>query len=240
MSTRIALVLLALLPAVAGFAQGFWQKKAPGQWSARECESLLTDSPWAKSRILGDVLIEDLEKPGSIEGREGHPWISYTARFWSAQPVRQAYVRQLRLSKDFLALLPERKQTAEESHQRLLNTEFSDRIVLMIVCTTNFDAYKRDLIRYWQTRPGALWAMDTFLITSKGRIPPLAVGVVPGEGGQFELHFPRTLNKQPVVGPADKSISIEFIHPDTGVLRTERILFNFKVKDMILGGVPIY
>jgi hypothetical protein len=240
MSTRIGLVLLALLLTASGFAQGFWQKKAPGDWTSRECEMLLTDSPWAKSRTIGDVLIEDMEKAASIEGREGHPWIVYTARFWSARPLRQASVRQRQLSKDFIALPPEQKRIVAERNDRILNMEFPGRIVVVVVYATNVDSYKRDLARFWQTRPVAIWSMDTFLITARGRIPPLDVQVVPGEGGQFELHFPRTVDGQPVVSPSDKTISLEFIHPDIGMLRTERIHFNFKVKDMIVGSTTIF
>jgi hypothetical protein len=240
MSMRIGLVLSALLLTATGFAQGFWQKKAPGDWTSRECEMLLADSPWAKSRTIGSVLIEDIEKAGSIDGREGYPWIAYTARFWSARPVRLASVRQRQLSKDFIALPQEQKRSVAERNERLLNMEFPGRSVVVVVYATNVDAYRRDLARFWQTRPAATWSMDTFLITGRGRIPPLDVQVIPGEGGQFEIHFPRTVEGQPVVSPSDKTISLEFIHPDIGVLRTERILFNFKVKDMIVDGTAVY
>jgi hypothetical protein len=235
-----AIVALALSLASAGFVQGFWQKKKPEEWSARECEKLLVDSPWAKSRTFGNVLIEQIGDPSSVEGREGNPWIAYTARFWSARPVREAFVRQLRLAKEFRSLPPEKKTSAEEAHARILAEEFSDRIVVMIVYSTNVESYRRDLARHWQTRPAALWVMDTFLISGFGRIPPLGVRVVPGEGGQFELLFPRAVDGRPVVGPADKSISLEFVHPDMGVLRTERVHLDFKVKDMILDGQPVF
>jgi hypothetical protein len=114
MSMSIRLVALVLLLTSAGFAQGFWQKKAPGEWSPKECEKVLTDSPWAKSRTIGDVMIEEIGKPESVDGREGHPWVAYTARFWSALPVRQALVRQLQLTKDFVSMSPERKRCVVE------------------------------------------------------------------------------------------------------------------------------
>ena len=240
MNKLVGFVASVLLLAATGFAQGFWQKKAPGQWTLRECETMLNDSPWAKSRTIGDVLIEDLEKAGSIEGREGRPWITYTARFWSAAPVRQAFVRQRQLSKNFIALPPEQKRSVAERNDRILSMEFADRIVLAVDYATNVDSYRRDLARYWQTRPGSAWSMDTILITGRGRMPPLDVQVVPGEGGQFFIHFPRTVNGQPVVSPGDKNISLEFIHPEIGVLRTERMLFNFKVKDMTASGAAVY
>jgi hypothetical protein len=240
MNTRVGLVLMALLLAATAFAQGFWQKKAPGAWTLRECAMLLTDSPWAKSRTIGDVLIEDLEKAGSIEGREDRPWITYAARFWSATPMRQAFVRQRQLSKDFNILPPEQKRSVAERNDIILGMEFPDRIVLAVDYATNVDSYRRDLARYWQTRPASAWSMDTFLITGRGRIPPLDVRVVQGEGGQFALHFPRTVNEQPVVGPGDKNISLEFVHPNVGVLQTERMLFNFKVKEMTVAGATVY
>ena len=166
--------------------------------------------------------------------------MSYSARFWSARPVRQAYVRQLQSARDFISLPPDQKLSIEAQNERMLRAEYPDRIVLVVICATNVDSYKRDLIRYWQTRPPAQWAMDTFLLTGKGRIKPLGVAVAPGAGDQLELNFPRSIDGQPVVSPKDKSISVELVHPDIGVLRSERILFTYKVKDMTLGGKAIY
>jgi hypothetical protein len=240
MTMSFACFPLMLWLAIAGMAQGFWEKKALADWSPQECKKLLTDSPWAKSRTLGNVLIEEIGNPASVDGREGNPWMSYSARFWSARPVRQAYVRQLESARDYVSLPPEQKQSIAAQNDRMLKSEYPDRIVLVLVCATNVDSYKRDLIRYWQTRPPALWAMDTFLLTGKGRIKPLGVAVAPGSGDQLELTFPRTIDGQPVISPNDKSISLELVHPDIGVLRTERLLFNFKVKEMTLGGKVIY
>ncbi len=240
MSTSPAIFPFVLWLVAAAFAQGFWEKKPSAEWSPRECEKLLTDSPWAKSRVLGNVLIEEIGNPSSVDGREGNPWLAYSARFWSARPVRQAYVRQLRLAKDFLALPPDQKQKIEAQNDRMLSAEYSDRIVLVVGCSTNVESYKRDLVRYWQTRPPAMWAIDTFLLSSKGRIPPLGVAVAQGAGDQLELTFPRVISGQPVVGPNDKSISLEFVHPNIGVLRSERILFSFKVKEMTMDGKAVF
>lgn len=240
MTRSFACFPLMLWLAISGFAQGFWEKKTPASWSAQECRKLLTDSPWAKSRTLGDVLIEEIGKEASVDGREGHPWMTYSARFWSARPMREAYVRQLQSAKEFLSLPPEQKQSLEAQNDLMLRAEYSDRVVLVLICATNVDSYKRDLIRYWQTRAPALWAMDTFLLTGKGRIKPLGVAVAPGAGDQLEINFPRAIDGQPVIGPNDKSISLELVHPDIGVLRSERLLFNYKVKDMTLGGRIIF
>ncbi len=240
MTAWFAFVTLFLWCTVSAFAQGFWEKKPVSEWSPRECQKLLTDSPWAKSRVLGDVLIEQIGDPSSVDGREGNPWLSYAAKFWSARPVRQAYVRQLRLAKDFQALPQEQKQKIEEQNERMLSAEYSDRIVLVVGFSTNVESYRRDLIRYWQTRPSAIWATDTFLLAGKGRISPLGVAVAPGVGDQLELTFPRSSDGQPVVGPNDKSISLEFVHPNIGVLKSERMLFNFKIKDMTVAGKPVF
>ncbi len=236
----VTILAVSLSISAAAFAQNFWVKKTPAEWSLRECEKLLSDSPWAKNRTVGDVLIEEIGNPASVDGRESHPWIQYTARFWSARPMRQAYVRQVLLARDFAALSPERRQSVEEQNERILGLKFPDRIVLMVVCATNIPSYKRDLAQHWQTRPQSQWTMDTFLITGKGRIPPLGVMAAPGEGAQLELHFPRTIDGQPVVQPGDKSISLEIVHQGVGVLPTERLLFNFKVKDMVLGGEAVF
>jgi hypothetical protein len=240
MRTRICMIPLILLLTSAGFAQSFWQKKTPQEWSVRECEKLLTDSPWAKSKTIGDVLIEDLEKSASVDGREGNPWVTYTARFWSALPVRQAFVRQTQASREFLSLAPEQKRSVDEQNSRVLGAEFPDHIVLIVTIASNVESYKRDLLRVWQARPASQWAMDTFLMAGKNRVPPLDVRVATEVGMQLQIRFPRILNRQAIVDPGVTSLSLELVHPNVGVLRSERLLFTFKVKEMMLGGVAIY
>ena len=95
-----AILIAAVLPSTL-VAEGFWVKKAYQEWSARECEKILNDSPWAKSRTMTAVFVQPQGQPSVVPGRDSIPQITYVARLWSALPVRQAAVRRMQLDPEF-------------------------------------------------------------------------------------------------------------------------------------------
>jgi len=234
-----SVLLLALAPLLL-HAQGFWVKKSHEQWSAKECAKLLRDSPWAKSRTISAVLITPIGQPSATPGRESNPELTYAVQLLSALPVRQAMIRQTRLSADFAKLSADARQTLEARQAKLLAEEFKNHIVVRVEYSTNVPSYAQDMARYWQTRPLPMWQQDTFLVTSSGRISLVDVWVAGGAGGLFELTFPRMVNGQPVVRDTDKSFSLEFQSPAFGPIQGERVLLEFKLKDMALDGRLIF
>ena len=82
-----AILIAAVFPSTL-VAEGFWVKKAYQEWSARECEKILNDSPWAKSRTMTAVFVQPQGQPSVVPGRDSIPQITYVARLWSALPVR--------------------------------------------------------------------------------------------------------------------------------------------------------
>jgi len=221
-------------------AQGFWTKKDSRDWSRTECEQMLTNSPWARSRTIGHALIQRIGRRSAIEGRENAPEINYTVQLWSARPIRQALVRQVRMGRDFEKLSPEEKETLTEQHERILRADYPDRIIFKVLYVTNVQDYDRELARFWQMRPAREWQQDTFLVTSTRRIPPLEIRVAPGVGGEFQLIFPRLVNGEPLIGTNDKTFALEFYHPAIGVVRGERLFIEFKIKDMMLDEKFVY
>src|SRR5688572_16531006 len=71
MRIKSALVLLALSLVSLAASQGgeFWQKKAYRQWSEKECQKLLEDSPWAQKHTLSQVFIDSTAQPGADTSR---------------------------------------------------------------------------------------------------------------------------------------------------------------------------
>jgi hypothetical protein len=106
--------------------------------------------------------------------------------------------------------------------------------------TSTIPPYMQDLVLYWQTRPAGLWKQDTYLYTASGKYNPVNVRVAGGAGGAFELIFARKVKGQPVVRPTDKSFTIEIQTPAVGPFTSERMRFEFKLKDMVLGGQPVF
>jgi hypothetical protein len=111
---------LLALPLLAWAASQPWKGTAPQNWTARDIEQLLNDSPWSQSvgaifALAGDDAPPppELEIPqagmpsphnGSTDGhwdggvsrvnRNGPPTLNVTVRWDSALPVRQALERQ--------------------------------------------------------------------------------------------------------------------------------------------------
>ncbi len=185
------LLLIMFLPLFLS-AEGFWAKKDFAVWSARECLKLLNDSPWAKSQTITEIFIEEIgDNPGSVPSREHAPQITYIAQIWSAEPIRQAIVRQARLDPAFNKLPESQRQAIEAQQAQLLEQSFPDHIVVRVEYSTTVPAYERALASYWQTRAQGAWIQDTSLSSSSGRHAPVDVQVAGGAGGYFVLVFAR-------------------------------------------------
>jgi hypothetical protein len=233
----VGVLLPILLLPLSSSAEGFWTKKDFAEWSAKECSKLLNDSPWAKSQTITEIFIEEIgDNPSSVPNREHAPQITYLAQIWSGEPIRQAVVRQARLAPEFNKLPAQQRQAIEAQQASVLEQKFPDRIVVRVEYSTTVPAYERALASYWQTRPLGAWNQDTFLNAKSGRHSPVDVQVASGAGGDFILVFAREVNGGPVIGPKDKSFAIELQCPAIEKLPAQRILIEFKLKDMAFKG----
>ncbi len=221
-------------------AQGFWVKKDFNEWSARECGKMLSDSPWARGQTITRVFIEEVGNPSSVPSREHAPRITYVAQIWSAEPIRQAVVRQFRLGPEFDRLSASQRQSLEAKQASLLDEKFSDRIVVRVEYSTTVPAYERALSSYWQNRTQGAWMQDTFLNASSGRHSPVGVQVERGAGNFFVLAFPREIGGKPVIGPTDKSFIVELQAPEIETLPAQRILLEFRLKNMAIKGKVVF
>ena len=240
MRRGILILLMVVFLPLSLSAQGFWVKKDFTEWSARECWKMLNDSPWAKSETITEIFIEEIGAPGSVPSREHAPQITYLAQIWSAEPIRQALVRQSQLGPEFNKLAAPQRQAVEAQQTSLLEQKFPDRIVVRVEYSTTVPAYERALAQYWQTRPQGAWMQDTFLNSSSGRRSPVDVQVASGGGGYFVLLFAREVNGVPVIGLNDKSFAVEMQCPSIEKLPAQRILLQFKLKDLTIKGKPVF
>ena len=240
MRQRILILFQIICLPLSLSAQSFWVKKDFTEWSAQECWKMLNDSPWARSQTITQVFIEEIGQPGSVPNREHAPQISYIAQLWSAEPIRQAVVRQSRLGTEFNRLAAPQRQSIEAQQASLLEQKFSDRIVVRVEYSTTVPAYERALSSYWQTRPQGSWLQDTSLNSSSGRRSPVDVQVAGGAGGFFILVFEREVNGERAIGPKDKSFTVELQAPTIEKIPGQRILMEFKLKNMTFKGTPVF
>lgn len=188
----VAVVTLAsVLPAAAQ-----WDKKTPTEWSEREAQKLLNDSPWAQTQTFSDLSQmtgnNALSSGQSRVAQDIH--VNFRVRFLSAKPVRQAVAREMEL-KQKGKLDP---QLAAQL-KAFAAADFPDFIVITVVC----DAPQRNVQlqeaqALLQNRTTADLKNNTYLELKNGTRLFLKEYQAPrndGLGARFI--FPRLVSEEP-------------------------------------------
>src|SRR5438067_9843931 len=105
MKKSLIFLVACLVTVTAASAQK--QLKPWKQWNRKEAEKVLNDSPWSHSQTetTASQSTEVTSNFGDTRGREDSarttatsPSVTLQVRFFTARPVRQAYVRMLELA----------------------------------------------------------------------------------------------------------------------------------------------
>lgn len=230
--TRMAtsLAMAGLLLAISAQAQ-FWTEKKPEQWSKKDCQKLLSDSPWAKT----------WERSAGASASRAIPIrATYVAQLWSVRMVRQAIVRIAQLDPGYGALTPEQKKAQDAEAERFIGSEAPDTVVVQIVFATNSSAGERDLRVEWQKLSLEVLKESASLEGPHGRVAPIGYTKPAVEQKEFQLVFPRTLNGKLLVVESDAFLRVEFIHPGKGMQAETRVVIEFSPKDMLVNGKLTY
>lgn len=173
-----------------------WDKKTPTEWSEREAQKLLNDSPWAQTQTFSDMSQmtgnNALNSGQSRVAQDIH--VNFRVRFLSAKPVRQAVAREMEL-KQKGKLDP---QLAAQL-KAFAAADFPDFIVITVLC----DAPQRNVQlqeaqALLQNRTTADLKNNTYLELKNGTRLFLKEYQPPrndGLGARFI--FPRLVNEEP-------------------------------------------
>jgi len=234
------LIALLCVPAAAQ-SKDFWQTKDYRQWNEKECKKLLEDSPWAQDYTFTRTMIEPLQRATGERAGESNPQMSYLAQFRSALPIRQALIRLQQINNKYDQMTPEQKQEFDQRAAKLLNANFAEVIAIHVNYSSNVAIYDREMAAFWQSQTTEKLRNSAFLIGSKGeKIPPQRFNVTAGAGREFTLYFPRAYEGRPLVGPQDKTIKLEFMHPRVSDQGESRVLLEFKADKMIINNAAVY
>lgn len=231
MSKKLLVVMfLTLCLAAAASVVGQKQLKPWKEWSKTDAQKILNDSAWAHLQVDQDFAeASPLTRPPdpSIDTRlKQNEGMTYGIRFFSARPVRQAFVRMIQLQK---------KDLAPDVVSRL-NTfaeVASDDSIIVAVTVENPDANMlgkaMQIIRNATT---VALQTSTYLERSDGKRVFLAQYVPPGgDGFGARFIFPRMLDGKPFVS-SDVS-TVRFVS-DFG--SSIKLNMTYKVKEMMLDG----
>ena len=234
MTKKLPLVIfLAICLMAVGSVVGQKQLKPWKEWSKNDAQKVLNDSPWAHLQIDQDfVEANPLQRPSdprdtSVDTRlRQNDGMTYGIRFFSARPVRQAFVRMIQL---------QRKDLGPDQVSRL-NTFAevpSEDSIIIAVTIENPDANmlgKAMQIVRNATTVGL--KNNAFLERNDGKRIFIEQYTPPGgDGFGARFIFPRMVDEKPFLSP---DISTVRFVADLG----ENIKFNmtYKVKDMMLDG----
>jgi hypothetical protein len=263
------LPVAALLLAFASPAHAqFWKKKDYHHWSARDCQKLLTNSPWVKDRTFSTVQMpngmQDSQAAAAPQGvpsagqaatpgRQAMTEIKYTAEFFSALPVRQAMVRLNQIRSHYDKMTPAQKKAFDASAARFLSVKFPKYTVIRVTYSTN--------VGYWQQALNTLWQFQTtpnlrnsaYLIVDGKTVPLVRYQWTSAKEQAFFLFFPRRAKNEPVLNLTNKSLTLQVTNsviqftnaPGEGNLTASpppsgNVQMEFKVKKMKFHGKVAY
>src|SRR2546421_8601669 len=137
---RAVAVSALLFAASALLAKDFWEEPFEN-WNREQVMRMLNDSPWAQSETFTGVAAGI----NSGVGGEKELYYRFTVRFFSARPVREAYVRMARLMNNYDQMAPDQRQEFDKRFQRALNLDVADRVIVAVEYATNDPNTSRDL-----------------------------------------------------------------------------------------------
>lgn len=228
------LQLLAILAGTTGLdAQQFWQNQPYKQWTSRNCEKMLKDSPWA---LTFQILKEARDGLGHKEVRD----FRYVVQILSALPIRQAMVRQAQIDQKYDKMSPDQKKTFDAGAESFLATSYADRLVFDVHAPA-LETVSESQKPYWPSETAESLKDFVVLIGPGNEKIPLTgytfkkpKSYRAGDSVEFEFTFPKQINGHPVIAPGAQKLTLEF--RDIGGWN----LVDFSVSKMMRGTEVIY
>jgi hypothetical protein len=219
-------------------ASAQWDKKAYTEWSEKEAQKVLNDSPWGRTQVFSAPVT--LFR-GSPSGRQGTQSASNTPtntgnatniyfriRFLSAKPVRQAISRMMEMKQ---------KQPISDEVAAQLKSFASGEFLDLIVITVSVDSQEaganvQQALSLLHSRGTANLKNSTYLEIKGGKRLFLQEFQPPRQDGLgARFIFARLVDGKPFITP--ESEEIHFVSQLDDNYRLDR---RYKVKDMMYEG----
>jgi hypothetical protein len=197
---RKALTTFVIATALCSSITAQKQTKPWKEWTRKEAEKILNDSPWSQTQTETESAPEETTKSfGDTRGRESGitnvtapSTIKFHVRFFSARPIRQGYVRMLELSD---------KPPDEAMSQKLdawANLRADDQIIVSVAYEGSSRTSIAGLARALTSAATDTFKNGVYLERKDGKRIYMTEYVPPSKdvfGARFR--FPRTLDGQP-------------------------------------------
>ena len=231
--------LIVLLISVIAVAQN---KNVPWtEWSKKDAEKVLTDSPWAHTQVDTNIS-EMFYQPTSpnrgapnsnqraSEGAVNQEMkVTYHIRFFSARPVRQAHARLYQIQQKPDAEVDKRLRSFAEF-------ESTDSIILAVTFESTDGRFSGKAMQAFNSAVTAVLKNKTYLERNDGARLFLSEYVPPGRDGfGARFIFQRNVDCKPFITSDTKDIRFYSEYSESLKLNVK-----FKVSEMIYNGMLEY
>jgi len=226
-------ILFAILSLTAS-AQ--WEKKPYTDWSEKDAQKVLNDSPWGKTQVFstpGEMFRSPTSgRQGTTTRTDPNPaqalHLSFRVRFLSARPIRQAYSRLIELKQK-----GGMNEQAAGQLKQFVSGEFLEYVIITVTCDSQeAGSNTQQANALLSSRGTAELKNSTFLETKGGQRvflqefqPPKQDGI----GARFI--FPRLVDGKPFITP--EAEEIHFVSELSSNYKLDR---RYKIKEMMFDG----
>lgn len=232
-------LLLALTAATAQKKEKPWT-----DWSKKEAEKMLSDSPWAQTQVETDtsqMFFSPTSDPRTMgaSSNDGSRLaqgstnqsvnVSFHARFLSARPIRQAFVRMMELQQK-----PD-PQTFEKL-KRFAEVKWENSIIVAVTYESTDQRYLGTVMQAFNSAATGTLKNNTYLERSDGKRLFLEEYVPPSKDGfGARFIFLREMNGQPFITTG--AGEVRFHAQYANGIKIDR---RFKIADMMYQGQVEY
>ena len=232
-------ILLLILCSLGGLVSAQKKMKPWTEWSKKDAEKILNDSPWGQTQIATDTSemtyrptvtattadrsVSDRTERGAVNQEV---FVKYRIRFLSARPIRQAFARVIEI---------EQKQADSKLLEQLrsfVDRSFEEYIVVAVAFESSDQRFSGPVMQEINSAVASTLKNSTYLERKDGKrlfLMDYRAPISDGMGAKFV--FPRMVDGEP------------FIKPDSGEVRffaevgkKVKLDMRFKVSEMALEG----
>ena len=149
---------------------------------------------------------------GATEGTDLQEF-SFTARLFSAQPIRDAYVRMLQITNHYDGLPPDGQHAFDQQMDRFLHADFSQNVVITLTYQCNDPVAQLNLNKWFNTQTTDTLKQNAYLFSPiAGQLELFKY--FPNQGGfGAEFVFPRLFKGEPILQPGAGNLRFQLNRP---------------------------
>jgi hypothetical protein len=204
----------------AGKKHENWMDEPFTKWNPKEVSELFNKSAWAQTKSFRGQVGNVDWSTGKISGAEHGggagsigtgggtqgtdvPEFSFTARLFSAQPIREAYVRMLQFMNHYDQMPADQQHAFDQKMDRLLHADVSQQVVVTLAYQTNDPISRRDMDQWFNTQTTDTLKQNAYLFSPIAGQLELLKYFAPKEGGGLgaQFIFPRIFHGEPILQP---------------------------------------